>query len=211
MTIQPPARARLRAFVRAHACAGAGAVLLALACATSSSATPTEPAAAASSADGTVKYPPRRPGCELAIYYASVPGVPVWDDVGVAEVGCNIGVPLSQCVGALRAEACRMGGDILYDVPHEPMRPRDQVMVYRGHVAHTRNVPVPTKQEDKDLPPAASPEEAAGPVQPLTGPAAPSIPAAPAAAPSSASPPPTTPAATPAGSSAGGAAGSGHP
>ncbi|MEO8215235.1 MAG: hypothetical protein ABI560_18695, partial [Myxococcales bacterium] len=113
------------------------------------------------------RYPRRGAGCELAIYHTAVPGVPAWDDLGVAEVACHISDPAAECLRRLRNESCRMGGDIIYNVPHQPLRPRDQVLVYRGQVAHSRAGAASTKTEDADLPPPASPDESAGPVVPL--------------------------------------------
>lgn len=126
---------------------------------------------------GEGHHPQRPGGCELTVSYAAVPGLAEWDDLGVAEVGCNIDGPEVDCLRLLKAEACRMGGDLLYNVPKKPLRPRDQVMIYRGQVAHRRVAPAPKpKEDDADLPPPASPEEAAGPVVPLTGPSAPRAP-----------------------------------
>jgi hypothetical protein len=82
-----------------------------------------------------------------------------------------------------------MGGDLIYNVPRKPLRPHDQVVVFRGQVAHTRTGG-PTKRErdpdedptdapttdETEAPPPASPEDAALPVVPLTGPAAPKAP-----------------------------------
>ena len=142
----------------------------------------------------TVKYPRRGPGCELVVYHTSVPGVQAWDDLGIAEAGCHVSLSLSQCMQNLKAEACRMGGDLLYNVPLKPLRPQDQVMLFRGQVAHTRsgipdkrdrhhdeeddNPGAPKKQPEPEPepPPPASPEEAGQPVVPLTGPAAPKAP-----------------------------------
>ena len=59
-----------------------------------------------------------------------------------------------------------MGGDLIYNVPRKPYRPKDQVVIYRAQVAHSTRK-LPTKTEDPDLPPPASPEEAAGPIVPL--------------------------------------------
>lgn len=128
----------------------------------------------ASSGTTNARYPRRPPGCELSVYHTTVPGVPAWDDLGVAEAVCNIGVPVAECLRMLRAEACRLGGDILYNVPRKPFRPRDQVMQFRGQVAHTRQAgAAPAEGEERapskedDLPPPASAEESAGPVTPL--------------------------------------------
>ena len=159
-------------------------VLGAAACATAGSGSEVPPG----------KYPRRGGGCDIAIYHTAVPGVAVWDDLGIAEVTCHVSLPLGQCLRMLKTEGCRMGGDILYNVPRSPLRPQDQVMVWRGQVAHTR-IGAPHKQEDDaDLPPPATEEELKQPVVPLTGPAAPTAPAAPAAAPPAAPPPPDAPA-----------------
>jgi hypothetical protein len=138
--------------------------------------------------EGGRKYPSRRPGCELRIYGTPVPPVAAWDDLGVAEAACHINSGLSTCIQALKAEACRMGGDIIYNVPRHPYRPRDQVMVFRGQVAHTRGRSTEEQKlrpakNDEDAPPPATAEEAAGPVVPLTGPGAAPVPAPPTPAP----------------------------
>ena len=126
--------------------------------------------ASAPVADGTGlhegRYPRRGAGCELAIYYTAVPGVQAWDDLGIAEVTCHIDDSPAECLRRLRNESCRMGGNIIYDVPRQPLRPRDQVMLYRAQVAHTRPG-APSKTEDPDLPPPASAEELSGPVVPF--------------------------------------------
>lgn len=133
----------------------------------------------AASKSGDPRYPRRAAGCELAVYHTPVPGVAAWDDLGLAEAACNITMPVAECLRMLRAEACRLGGDILYNVPRNPYRPRDRVMVFRGQVAHTRSATAkradaqegehqPDKSgNDDEAPPAASAEEAAGPVVPL--------------------------------------------
>jgi len=84
------------------------------------------------------QYPPRAPGCKLAMTGASTPGVAAWDDLGVAEVPCHISTAIAQCMSQLRAQACRMGGDLLYNIPARPLRPRDEILLFRGQVAHTR-------------------------------------------------------------------------
>ena len=119
------------------------------------------------------KYPRRGAGCEITLSHTAVPAVALWDDIGVAEVSCHVNSSLSQCLQLLKAEGCRLGGDLIYNVPREPLRPQDQVLLFRGQVAHS--LPgVPKKEsDDADLPPPASKEESAGPVVPLTGRAAP--------------------------------------
>jgi hypothetical protein len=140
---------------------------------------------------GGPRYPPRRPKCDLQIFHTPTPGVPAWDDLGSAEIICHIDEGEATCRRRLLAEACRMGGDILYDLPAKVLRPRIEAMVFRGRVAHTAT-PGRAEGEAADghtgasnanlngddgaapiSPPPATPEESAGPVVPLTGPAAP--------------------------------------
>lgn len=90
---------------------------------------------------GTRKFPPRPPTCLLTIFHAPAPDVAAWDDLGVAEVICHTDLGSTQCLQRFRAEACRMGGDIVYALPEKPLRPREQAIVYRGRVAHRRAPP----------------------------------------------------------------------
>lgn len=126
--------------------------------------------ASARSADGQgapdSRYPRRGAACELAVFYTGVPGVAAWDDIGIVEVACHINDAGAECLRRLRNESCRMGGDVIYNVPRNPFRPTAQVLVYRAQVAHTRRG-APRKTEDPDLPPPASAEESSGPIVPL--------------------------------------------
>ena len=92
--------------------------------------------ACASGSGAKRKYPPRRPGCALLVYHG-LPDVTGWDDVGVAEVGCYLDESEVACLHRLRTEACRMGGDIIYDVPKKVLRPTERGMLFRARVAHT--------------------------------------------------------------------------
>jgi hypothetical protein len=104
---------------------GAALAVVALTCATTSN-------------PNAAKYPPRGRGCSVRIFNGPVPGVKEWDDLGIARVDCPLDLGRVQCRQRLREEACRMGGDLLYDVPKKPARPSEQGMVYIGHVAHTK-------------------------------------------------------------------------
>jgi hypothetical protein len=115
------------------------------------------------------KYPPRGANCKVLVF-RDAPGVKEWDDLGIAHVDCPLDVGAVQCLKKLRGEACRMGGDILYDVPKKPLRPTDQGMVYAGHVAHSKVKP---EEAGKDEEAAAGGEnenpsfDASGPVEPI--------------------------------------------
>ena len=133
------------------------------------------------------KYPPRPGGCKVRVFHTPAPEVKEWDDLGVAHVDCALDVGTVQCLKKLRVEACRMGGDILYDVPKKPLRPTEQGMVYTGHVAHTKERADDGGKDNDDggVSELDQPEGmSAGPVQPVEpispiSPSTPSMPAAP--------------------------------
>ncbi|HZL19050.1 MAG TPA: hypothetical protein VFG23_15035 [Polyangia bacterium] len=127
----------------------------------------------ASTNPNAAKYPPRQKGCHVRVFYSPIPEVKEWDDLGMASVDCYLDVGAVQCLARLRQEACRMGGDLLYDVPKKALRPTEQGMSYRGHVAHTRQKPdEKADDDDKDQPPEnTGPVEPIAPVTPLPPPA----------------------------------------
>jgi hypothetical protein len=103
------------------------------------------------------KYPRRPPGCALAIYHQLPNGA--WDDIGPVEVDCYIDEGEIVCLGRLRTAACKMGGDIIYNVPKKALRPVERGMVYRAIVAHTR------EKKKQDEGPAI--DAGSGPIEPL--------------------------------------------
>jgi hypothetical protein len=117
-------------------------------------------------------------GCDVTVYHSPVPAAKEWDDLGVAQVDCALDVGRVQCLAQLRAEACRMGGDLLYDVPDKPRRPTDQGMTYYGRVARRR---VKASPDDEDAatghPDAGTAgeesREPSGPISPLVMPQGP--------------------------------------
>jgi hypothetical protein len=120
---------------------------------------------------GNPRYPRRPPGCPLEIYNG-LPDIKLYDDIGIAQVDCYLDESEITCLGRLRTEACRMGGDIVYNMPKKALRPVERGMVYRAQVAHTRAA---KKPDD-----APAPAPAAGaPVEPLL-PASGAVPIAPA-------------------------------
>jgi hypothetical protein len=108
------------------------------------------------------RYPPRRPGCHLNVSYAASP-LASWDDIGVAQIGCYLDEGEGACLHRLKAEACRMGGDVLYAVPRVAARPGEREMTMRGRVAHTR--------ADAPKPDDAAPPATNEPVVPIGQPA----------------------------------------
>jgi hypothetical protein len=122
------------------------------------------------SAPRDARYPRRPPGCALQVFNG-MPEMKVWDDIGMLQVDCYLDESEVTCLNRMRTEACRMGGDIVYNVPKKALRPIERGMLYRVQVAHTRE----TKKADESAAPAAT-DAGAGPVEPL-------LPAAAAAAP----------------------------
>jgi hypothetical protein len=116
-------------------------------------------AACSGSRGRDARFPRRAPGCPL-VTYGGLPTAGPWDDIGIAQVDCYLDESEIACLSRLHTEACRMGGDIIYNVPAKAMRPVERGMIYRAQVAHTR---VPKKADE----PAAPPEAATGPVVPL--------------------------------------------
>jgi len=91
-------------------------------------------------------FPERPSNCELRIFHGPVPRGVYFDDLGPADAGCYIETPRQECMRQLRAEACRMGGDIIYDLPEKPTRPEWREYHFKGSVGHTR----PLRQSDID-------------------------------------------------------------
>ncbi|HXU07330.1 MAG TPA: hypothetical protein VN903_40540 [Polyangia bacterium] len=119
------------------------------------------------------RFPKRGPGCSLSIYH-NLPEVKEWDDIGLVQVDCYLDESEVICLSRLRAEACRMGGDIIYNVPTKALRPVERGMIYRGNVAHTR---IAKKQDD--TPAATDAGSSSGPIEPLAPAAGAVVPIAP--------------------------------
>jgi hypothetical protein len=121
---------------------------------------------------GTRKYPPRRPGCELAVFTSELPQIRgSWDDIGVAQATCYLDEGDAACLHRLRVEACRMGGDIMYSVPKRVSRPVARGMMIRARVAHTVASPAAAEKENqKEEEPPPAPASANAPIVPIGAP-----------------------------------------
>ncbi len=93
------------------------------------------------SCGGNVKsnsaYPPRPAGCEVKLFHGKVQGI-VYDDIGRVDSICSSEFSREQCIVELKNQTCKLGGDIVYDVPDDPEKPSPDKVRYTGHVAHTR-------------------------------------------------------------------------
>ncbi len=116
---------------------------------------------------GARRYPRRSPGCALKIFHTPMPEAVIWDDIGPLEVGCYLDEGESICLSRLRTEACKMGGDMIYAVPKRAFRPTERAMVYRGVVAHSREMPKEKEADDKPAEAQAVDAGSGGPIVPL--------------------------------------------
>jgi hypothetical protein len=119
-------------------------------------------ALACSSKGRNPRFPRRAPGCPLTVYNGLPSGA--WDDIGVVEVGCYLDESEIACLGRLRTEACRMGGDIIYNVPKRALRPLERGMIYRAMVAHSRDAKTHDDPHDEAPGAHATADAGSGPI-----------------------------------------------
>jgi hypothetical protein len=83
------------------------------------------------------RYPPRPEGCDVKIYNTRTVDVPI-DTIGHADAICATDLAIEQCILELKNQACKLGGDLVYDVPRDPLTPTPDKIQFKGRVAHTR-------------------------------------------------------------------------
>ena len=83
------------------------------------------------------RYPPRPDGCDVKVFRGKVAGI-TYDDIGHVDSICGTDLGPEECLKELKKQSCKLGGDIVYDVPDEPLTPSPDKMRYTGRVAHTR-------------------------------------------------------------------------
>ncbi|HKQ69583.1 MAG TPA: hypothetical protein VJT73_09600 [Polyangiaceae bacterium] len=94
-------------------------------------------AACGGAAPESARYPPRPAGCDVKLFRGKVSGLS-YDDIGHADAICSSDVGVEECTKELFNQACKLGGDIVYDVPSEPDKPSPDKIRVIGRVAHTR-------------------------------------------------------------------------
>ena len=94
-------------------------------------------AACASAPKTDPRYPPRPPGCDVKMFHGKVAGV-AYDDIGHVDSICGTDRGGEACVAELKNQACKLGGDLLYDVPYEAEKPGPDKIRLTGRVAHSR-------------------------------------------------------------------------
>jgi hypothetical protein len=83
------------------------------------------------------RYPPRAEGCDVKIFRGKVAGI-TYDDIGHVDAICGNDLGPEECLKELKNQTCKLGGDIVYDVPDEPEKPSPDKVKFTGRAAHTR-------------------------------------------------------------------------
>jgi hypothetical protein len=83
------------------------------------------------------RYPARPEGCDVKVFHGKVAGI-TYDDIGHVDAICGNDLGPEECLKELKNQTCKLGGDIVYDVPDEPLKPSPDKLRYTGRVAHTR-------------------------------------------------------------------------
>jgi hypothetical protein len=83
------------------------------------------------------RYPPRPEGCDVKVFRGKVAGI-TYDDIGHVDSICGADVGPEACLVELKNQTCKLGGDLVYDVPDEPDKPAPDKIKYTGRAAHTR-------------------------------------------------------------------------
>jgi hypothetical protein len=94
-------------------------------------------AACGGGAKGDARYPERPKGCDVKLFHGKVIGA-VYDDIGRVDAICGTDIGVEACMTELKDQSCKLGGDIVYDVPNDPEKPSPDKVRYTGRVAHTR-------------------------------------------------------------------------
>jgi hypothetical protein len=83
------------------------------------------------------RYPPRPAGCDVQLFRGKIKSIP-YDDIGRVDAICGNDIGLEECLKELKNQTCKLGGDLVYDVPDEPEKPSPDKIRVTGRVAHTR-------------------------------------------------------------------------
>ncbi len=93
--------------------------------------------AACGGADKPSRFPTRPAGCDVKMFHGKVSGL-AYDDIGHADAICGNDLGLEACMTELKNQACKLGGDLIYDVPYEPEKPSPDKVRLTARVAHSR-------------------------------------------------------------------------
>jgi len=86
------------------------------------------------------KMPTRAAGCEVTVYRGAVPHGTKVTRLSEVVASCGKNDADSDCIRALQDEVCKLGGDVVYEVPAEPKEESDTMLRYEG-IAGTTTTP----------------------------------------------------------------------
>jgi hypothetical protein len=95
------------------------------------------PACGGGGAKTDSRYPPRPEGCAVQLFRGKIMSIP-YDDIGRVDAICGTDIGPEECLKELKNQTCKLGGDLVYDVPDEPSKPSPDKVRFTGRVAHTR-------------------------------------------------------------------------
>jgi len=73
----------------------------------------------------------------MKMFHGKVAGT-AYDDIGRVDAICGNDLGLDACMTELKNQACKLGGDVIYDVPYEPEKPSPDKVRLTARVAHSR-------------------------------------------------------------------------
>ena len=72
------------------------------------------------------KFPAKPPGCEVAVIRGGAPPYPT-ENIGPVSSVCNDLVSKADCLRELQDQVCKLGGDVVWQVPDEPKTENDKI------------------------------------------------------------------------------------
>ena len=83
------------------------------------------------------RWPARAEGCEVKIFHTPQPTMAV-DAIGTAQAVCDQDrVSEADCTRELKDQACKIGADVLWDVPFQPTYEYGK-QLWSGRAGHTK-------------------------------------------------------------------------
>ncbi len=81
------------------------------------------------------RFPSRPEGCDVQVFQ-SAPTMPT-ENIGPVSAHCDDSTPKDDCMRTLKDQVCKLGGDVVWQVPGEP-RHEDNQWKLSGRAAHTK-------------------------------------------------------------------------
>ncbi len=83
------------------------------------------------------KLPPKDAGCPVTVYRGALPQDVRATFLGDVVASCGKNDADSDCVRALQDEVCKLGGNVVYEVPKSPSQESDTLLRYTGRAGTT--------------------------------------------------------------------------